>query len=266
VQSSMLKLRILSTFVLISGTLFAQANLDVRKMPELGAHVVFDAVSGAVSYNWYESSAVGDCTKSGYSFDHNQATPVYDDDPFPGWYKVNVQNRGSWQRNWWCYWMAPVFADGSVGKLAGPAIVRIGLSGYVTLHYKSGSCTGPNLNNPYSFSQLDWKIFYRDSAGVNHQMNVIENVASATTLELEWKLPDIALDGTVVLLLPNTFYYYELVTPDGLRTSGAITPYYGADAFSYTQINLYKVMNGPQCVVGYGTAGANYSWPQNVIR
>ena len=257
--------------------LHAQANLDVRKMPELGAHIVFDPIVDpakglAVSYNWYENSRVGDCTDPvwisthPYIFDHNQKSPIYDDSPFPGWYKVNVNNRGSWQHNWWCYEIEPVFADGTIGQRSVPLMVRVGSSGYVTLHYKSGSCTGPNILFPYTFAQLYWKIFYRDSAGINHEMNVIQVDSSINTKELEWKIPDIALDGTIVPLLKNGDYYYEIMTPDGFLTAGAITPYYYSDMAAYTQINVYKVLNGPNCPIGFGTAGQNYSFPQNVIR
>jgi hypothetical protein len=252
--------------LLLATAAWAQANLDVRKMPELGAHVVFDAIPRAVSYNWYEASAVGDCTKSSFTFDHNQLLPVYDDSPMPGFYDINVQDRGKWQHNWWCYEIEPVFANGTVGARSLPYMVRIGSSGYVTLHYKSGSCTGPTLPNPYSFAQLWWKVYYRDAAGANHEMNVIQNVASATAMELEWKLPDVAKDGTIVPLLENGHYYYELVTPDGFRTAGAITPQYMSDAAEYAQVNLYKVLNGPQCFVGFGTGGGDYTWTQNVIR
>ena len=264
-----MKMRIL-TFLLLTAAAFGQGSLDVRRMPELGAHVIFDPIPGAVSYNWYEARSYGDCTKGPWVPDHNQLAsepqaPKYDDDPMPGWYLINVEDRGAWQGNWWCYAIAPVYGNGSTGPMGDPAQVRIGANGYVTLHFRK-SCSTADIPNPFDFSQLNWKIFYRDPAGPpDHEMNAIQ-VNNGTNLELEWKAPDIAKDGTIVPLLPKGVYYYELVTPERWEKVGAIMPEYSPDMAAYTQINVYNVLNGRECMVGFGVDGGDYSWPQNVIR
>lgn len=245
--------------------------MDKKSQPELKAKVYWENVPGASAYKIYEYGSVGGpcpTADSAYVYDDSVTDTWYLDDPNPNWYAIPATNLDAWQHRWWCYEITAI-VNGSESARSAPVQIAIGASGYITMAFQKSCTAGGIIPFPYTFAEMEIHLYYRDANGVDHEIGYFPNLGSDFA-EVEFKIPVIAKDGTVVPLVEQTGYngyHYSWKTPDMAEAKADnFMPVYQPDAVTYSQINIRRVQYTTDCPIPWGRPGGNYYWTQNVTR